>query len=223
MPAFQFYPGDWIQDTRILTPATRGIWIDMLCFRWRSETRGTICGNLSQLSRLLSCTEQEAALALGELSDTNIADVTKCNDIVTVSNRRMVREETERVGTRSRVTRFRNTQRLRACNGNVTHSSSSSSSSSEDTTVGNGDAVADKAQPEKAISPTEEIRREHLEKMMPYFNHEIILYMPTEESEKYKLAGWVVKKCLGRPEVALELLHDKSSYLAGLSALTAWG
>ncbi len=27
LPAFQFYPGDWIQDTRALTLAAKGAWI----------------------------------------------------------------------------------------------------------------------------------------------------------------------------------------------------
>jgi len=78
-PAFQFYPGDWIQDTRILTPMTRGIWIDMLCFMWRSEERGKLSGTECQLARILSCEKEELRAAIAELSVTKIADVTFCN------------------------------------------------------------------------------------------------------------------------------------------------
>lgn len=131
-PAFQFYPGDWIQDTRILTPLTRGVWIDMLCFMWRSEERGTISGSVDQLARLLSCTRQEIETAINELSVTRNADVTKCNDVVTVTNRRMAREEKERKNTRLRVEKHRNKLCNAACNGIsndiVTVPSSSSSS-----------------------------------------------------------------------------------------------
>lgn len=129
-PAFQFYPGDWVQDTRILTPLTRGIWIDMLCFMWRSDDRGSISGTVEQLARMLSCNASEIAHAVAELSVTKIADVTERNDFVTVTNRRMHREEKIRKQTRCRVERFRNADVKRECNGSVTAPSSSSSSSS---------------------------------------------------------------------------------------------
>ena len=138
LPAFQFYPGDWIQDTRILTPATRGLWIDILCFMWRSETRGEISGSLAQLARILSCTEAECEAALTELNCTKCADVTFCNGdgnaFVTVKNRRMIREDKDRKSTRYRVKRFRKSNTKPDCNAdsnaNVTVPSSSSSSSS---------------------------------------------------------------------------------------------
>lgn len=127
-PAFQFYPGDWIQDTRILTPVTRGIWIDMLCFMWRSEARGSLSGTIEQLARMLSCNASEITHAVHELSVTKIADVTECNDFVTVTNRRMAREEKVRKQTLSRVKKFRNANEKRESNGPVTPPSSSSSS-----------------------------------------------------------------------------------------------
>ena len=119
-PAFLFYPGDWIQDTRILTPLTRGIWIDMLCFMWRSPNRGKLEMTYQQYARLLSCTEQEIETAINELSVTCNANVTICNKIVTVINRRMYREESERISTRYRVANFRK----RKSNGIVTPPSS---------------------------------------------------------------------------------------------------
>ena len=74
----------------------------------------------------------------------------------------------------------------------------------------------------KQLKPEEEIRRKTLERMLPYLSPEHIPYMPKSEPEKYKLAGWLVKKCLNRPEVALEFLHQKCSYLAELKDLTAF-
>lgn len=129
-PAFQFYPGDWIQDTRILTPLTRGIWIDMLCFMWRSNERGKVEGTPEQLARMLSCKQEEIEISIKELSVTKIADVTNGNGCVTVINRRMFREEKTRTSTRCRVQKFRNAGVKRSCNESVTVPSSSSSSSS---------------------------------------------------------------------------------------------
>jgi len=131
-PAFQFYPGDWIQDTRILTPLTRGVWVDMLCFMWRSEDRGRLEMTYQQYARLLSCEQVEIKSAITELSVTKIADVTVCNDLVTIINRRMYREERERKLTRSRVAKYRETAEKRKSNAPVTHPSSSSSSNKED-------------------------------------------------------------------------------------------
>lgn len=68
----------------------------------------------------------------------------------------------------------------------------------------------------------EEIRKKTLELMLPYLNHDHIPYMPSSEPEKYKIAGWLVKKCLGRPEVALEFLHQQCKYLAGLKDMTVF-
>lgn len=114
----------------MLSPQARGVWIDMLCFMWRQEDRGKIEGLYTQLSRLLSCTEQELKESLEELSVTKVADVTVRNDFVTVINRRMYREENTRKLTRCRVQRFRNGEEKQHCNADVTHPSSSSSSSS---------------------------------------------------------------------------------------------
>ncbi len=158
MPAFQFYPGDWIQDTRMLTAATRGIWIDMLCAMWRSEVRGTISGTVEELSRLCACSQQEMMVAIKELGLHNIADfvtcnanVTDCNSIVTVSNRRMVRDEKERAATRKRVKRFRNGQCTDDGNANVTPSSSSSSSSSSSKII--KDTLSTRKTRRRGVSP----------------------------------------------------------------------
>lgn len=182
-PAFQFYPGDWIQDTRILTPLTRGIWIDMLCFMWRSEDRGKLEGTPDQLSRLLSCKPSEISEAVQELRDTKIADVsvtkslhvTECNDLVTVINRRMYREERERKLTRSRVARYRETQELRLSNDDVTAPSSSSSSTS-----GTKVPIEEVSETDTSLSETEKIVSDGNGKYPPCPQDEIVnLYHKT--------------------------------------------
>lgn len=129
-PAFQWYPNDYIRDTRILSLLSRGAWADMLNFMWYSVDRGTLTGTPEQLARMLSCSIPEINTVLDELNVTKVADVTKSNGIVTVLNRRMVRDEKERKSTRLRVKKFRNGQCNDSSNESVTPPSSTSSSSS---------------------------------------------------------------------------------------------
>lgn len=148
-PAMQFYWNDYLRDTRILTPATRGLWVDMLGFMWYAEERGKLQGTYSQYSRLLSCTESEASEAIKELSVTKVADVTHSNGdgngVVTVVNRRMFREQKSKESTRLRVQRHRNGKNNEGCNGEgnggITVPSSTSSSSSK--RIKNNTASAD--------------------------------------------------------------------------------
>jgi len=135
-PAAQFYWNEYLRDTRILTPASRGLWADMLGFMWYSKPRGILMGTYDQFARMLSCTTPEAQSAIQELNVTKVADVTlgngDGNGLVTVLNRRMYREDKARESTRKRVSRFRNAvikpESNAESNDNVTGLSSSSSS-----------------------------------------------------------------------------------------------
>lgn len=150
-PAFQFYPGDWIQDTSVLTLEAKGAWIDLLCAMWRSETRGTLHLTIDQYSRLLRVPVETTKSILEELMLTKCGDIfctkvtlknAESNDPVTVSNRRMVREEKDRKNTRKRGEKYRKNkkigheaERLKLGyngdnNGDITVPSSSSSSTS---------------------------------------------------------------------------------------------
>ena len=130
-PAFQFYVGDYIQDTRVLSLSARGAWQDLLCFMWRSPERGKLSYSIEGYSRLFGASIEETKRVINELINNNICDsVTECNGNVTLINRRMVRDEKTRNQTRKRVERFRNADDKRPCNDNVTPPSSFSSSSS---------------------------------------------------------------------------------------------
>lgn len=129
-PAFQWYPNDYLRDTRMLTLSARGAWADMLNFMWYAPERGKLEGSREQLARQLSCAVDELQSILDELSVTKVANVTNCNGIVTVINRRMWNEEKERKSTRLRVRKFRNSKSNTMNNKSVTPPSSSSSSSS---------------------------------------------------------------------------------------------
>lgn len=133
LPAFQFYTGDWMKDPQVsmCAPATRGIWIDLLCAMHDSGQSGEVTGTVEQLARLCRCTPSEMEAALEDLSVTNCANVTLCNNGVTVECRRMKKEAKSRQSSKLRVARHREKQ---VGNGGVTPPSSSSSSISSSVT-----------------------------------------------------------------------------------------
>ena len=118
LPWMQFYPADYLLDTQLLSPASRGIWMDVICHLWRSETRGTMTLSREHWARLLRCTVKEFSHALDELQSQQICNaVTLSNNDVTLSSRRLVKEEKRRRGAAMRVSRHR---KKRDCNAPVT-------------------------------------------------------------------------------------------------------
>jgi hypothetical protein len=129
LPAFQFYPGDWMKDPQVsmLTPQARGIWFDLICAMHENGRSGNVSGTSDQLARISRSNTSEFDAALEEFIVTKVADVTFCNKIVTVENRRMKRLYNELTSTKMRVKKYREKTK---CNGIVTVASSSSSSTS---------------------------------------------------------------------------------------------
>lgn len=138
LPAFQFYPGDWMKDPLVsmLTPQSRGIWVDLICAMHENNRSGEITGTEEQLARISRCTFEEFSQSLQEISSTKVGDVTFCNKNVTVINRRMKKEYKEKEAIRLRVKRFR---KKVESNENVTPLSSSSSSTSVNNIKKEGD------------------------------------------------------------------------------------
>lgn len=126
VPAFQFYPADWMRDTQLqmASACSRGIWANLLCAMWFSPSRGRVTGNKEELKKLGNCSQEELEAFLCENSRHKFASVTQENNEITVENRRMVREEKVRKSSRLRQSRFR--KRLK--NRNVTSSSPSTPS-----------------------------------------------------------------------------------------------
>lgn len=126
LPYIPFFTGDWLKDPELslCSPATRGVWIDLLCAMHECDRSGELCGTTEQLSRLARCQTVELTHALTELQATGAAVVTERNKIVTVVNRRMYRERNQRLKTRDRVAKHR-------CNAPSSYSSSNSSSNSK--------------------------------------------------------------------------------------------
>src|SRR3990167_4713257 len=110
-PSFQFYSGDWLRDPglRACSPATRGIWMDMLCLMDQSRKRGCfVAGNQiptdEVAARMLGVSLQEYQQAKQELIHFDICSVDEEGKIF---SRRMVRDEKERIEWRERKARER--------------------------------------------------------------------------------------------------------------------
>lgn len=126
-PSFQFYPADFMRDVDDLSPAARGAWISLLCKMHWSRPRGQYRSDMKGLARIMGTTADHAEALIREITQREVCDLVYHEDAtVTVTNRRMSREEKERESTRLRVDNYRK----RKCNAKVTSYSSSSSSSS---------------------------------------------------------------------------------------------
>lgn len=92
-PYIQFYVGDWLKDPKLslCSPATRGIWIDLVCYLHEMQNGGKLSANIQQFSRLCRCSETEMEMALAELRNTGTARVYEQNGIFTITCFRMER------------------------------------------------------------------------------------------------------------------------------------
>lgn len=109
-PAFQFYTGDWLKDPNLgqCRPATRGIWMDLLCLMHENNKSGMITGTPKSLARICRATETEIRDALTDLHGTDTADIQWADgEIVTVMNRRMRAEDALRRGGAERQRKLR--------------------------------------------------------------------------------------------------------------------
>lgn len=133
-----FYTGDWLKDTRCLTPAAKGTWIDLICFAWDAPQRGILSMTMDSFARLLGQSRDEVVINLCELGDLKVIDLErKSNGIVQVTCRRQVREESARESNRYRAEKHRNSQGKYRSNAKVTTPSSYSYSNSYSVTVKN--------------------------------------------------------------------------------------
>jgi|GEM_PF-6945745 len=113
LPFIQWYPADWIAATTMLSPATRGIWFDILNAMWQMDRVEKISGTLAEIARAGRCDTVQMQTAIDELSTFHVADVTERNGVVTMVCRRFKKANAERVRVREAVKKSR-------CNGNVT-------------------------------------------------------------------------------------------------------
>jgi uncharacterized protein YdaU (DUF1376 family) len=108
-PYMEFFTGDWLRDPAVgmLSPAARGIWVDLMCAMHQDDRSGVICGTSAQLARLARCSTDEMGGALEEFRVCKTGEVSEDNGMVTVINRRMHREAQARKQGGLRQARFR--------------------------------------------------------------------------------------------------------------------
>jgi biotin operon repressor len=205
LPAFQFYPGDWMKDPalRAVSLAARGLWIDTLCLMFESHRRGYLVHrtgapvSLDQLARMVGASGEEVQRLAQELEDCGV--LSRTSDGVLYS-RRMARDEERRkqnakngslggnpklVGksdnqeSNPRVNREPN----QPSNRNPTPSSSTSSSSSP-----SGDQLEEESKPARGkrfVKPT-------LEEARAYCQERGSVIDPEEWWHKNEAKGWLV-------------------------------
>lgn len=110
-PSSPFYWNDYYRDTRVLQPASRGVWMDLLCKLHESGRRGEVTMPLASWLQWCGCPQDHFLAAIRDVALTEVG-VVLCDggdmsrdvpdgplyvpNMVTVKNRRMVREKTTR-------------------------------------------------------------------------------------------------------------------------------
>jgi len=92
-PAFQFYPSDWSRDLEEHPLEIEGAWIRICCKLWWEENRGSATKTLTQWSRVLRVGEKKSFTIIGYLLKQKIADVLIQNESITITSRRMIKDE----------------------------------------------------------------------------------------------------------------------------------
>lgn len=129
LPFLQFYPSDYLVDTRVLSLAARGAWVDIICVLHKSSTRGTLTLPARGWARIMGASEADFQSALGEIEEMKVGDVIRNgNGEVSVTCRRMMNESITREQTRLRVQNHRkkhgNKGGNESSNADVTHKKS---------------------------------------------------------------------------------------------------
>jgi hypothetical protein len=100
-PAFQFFPGDWLRDTRVLTPEAKGVWIDLLCAMWWESPRGRLSHSYAEYARIANYHSDLRSIEeiIAELEINHICDVEEKQDTgeVIIICRRMHKEDLSRI------------------------------------------------------------------------------------------------------------------------------
>jgi len=99
----------WLTDRALSKgePATRGIWLDLLC-GMHTDDDYMVAGTAESLSRMARCTPLQMLEAIADLKSHNVATVTERDGIITLVSRRMQREWNSRKSNADRQKRHRN-------------------------------------------------------------------------------------------------------------------
>lgn len=100
LPAFQFYPGDWLKDPNLrrCTHAAKGVWVDILCLMHESQERGYLA------TSGVAWSDEDIALAVGGdksivlacITELTLKGVAKRDARGALYSKRMVSDERKR-------------------------------------------------------------------------------------------------------------------------------
>lgn len=103
LPYMQFFPADWLRDTRMMTASAKGVWIDTLADLWSAPERGLRIASEREWARLWGVEPERVSDLLEELG--KVAGVRREKSgkefRVTIYSRRIIREELERERSRN--------------------------------------------------------------------------------------------------------------------------
>lgn len=106
LPWLKFFPDDWITGTREMSAQEKAAWIDLLAFMWKSDNRGSVSGSWEGIARMLGLPWLDCEIIIMGMFRKNYLNLTDANGIITLSSRRMKREENTRESNRSRQKEF---------------------------------------------------------------------------------------------------------------------
>lgn len=103
LPYMQFFPSDYSRDTRCLSLAARGVWMDVLCTLWNAPKRGQKTLTLEGWAGEIGKPEPEVSALLLDLESNGIGKfIHETDGKLTIISRRMIRDERERKGAAKR-------------------------------------------------------------------------------------------------------------------------
>jgi len=109
-PGFYFFPGDWLTDPALTKcrEETRGVWIDLLCVIHQVNQGGRVSGTVQQISRLARTSVRVLKRSARDLLDNSAAIIEGDLDgVITITCKRMVRDEEKRKYEREKKMRQR--------------------------------------------------------------------------------------------------------------------
>lgn len=111
LPAFQFYPGDWMKDPKLrrCSAGARGVWMDVLCLMFECEPRGKLVTDgvtwtLQETAQIISGDTAENLRCLEELVSKGVMPQDENGAFY---SKRLVRDELDREKTKNRVREYR--------------------------------------------------------------------------------------------------------------------
>jgi hypothetical protein len=108
-----FDVGAWKSDAAVsaASPATRGIWFELLCCMFNLDRCGQVSGTIDELARMCRCASSECLQSVSEIRARDIAEVTEKDGVYVIVNRRMRAEYKARDSKTLRNKRYRERQK----------------------------------------------------------------------------------------------------------------